>query len=314
MYHKRLQPAVFDPEDLQGIRARVNAETGGDYAEYRNGLAPHYGAVRRDIALGYLALAAINAGVGMAGLFAIPIGAALIGFTIAYLQLFIHEAAHFGLAADRDANDRIADRFICWQVGTDIASYRATHWEHHRSLGGPGDTEVSYRNRLSLGFLAAMLTGVHAVRVFLTRKSAPAKGAKMSLAPLVRGVAVHGVILVSLVAIGWWPAAIAWVAGMGIFFPFFATVRQLLEHRPAAGDGGNTAVTRLFGDGLFDRVFGAAGFNRHMLHHLEPQVSYTRLPDLERYLMATSARAELDARRSTYTGAFAALVGRDRLG
>ena len=169
MYHKRLEPAVFDPEDLQGIRARVNAETGGDYAEYRNGLAPDYGIVRRDIALAYLALAAIIAAVGMAGPFAIPAGAALIGFAIAYLQLFIHEAAHFGLAADRDANDRVADRFICWQVGTDIASYRATHWEHHRSLGGPGDTEVSYRNRLSLGFLAAMLTGVHAVRVFLTR-------------------------------------------------------------------------------------------------------------------------------------------------
>ena len=43
-------------------------------------------------------------------------------------------------------------------------------------------------------------------------------------------------------------------------------------------------------------------------------MSYTRLPDLEQYLMTTSAQAELDARRSTYSGAFAALVRRDRLG
>ncbi len=314
MYHKRLEPAVFDPEDLQGIRARVNAETGGDYSEYRNGLAPDYGMVRRDIALGYLALAAIIAAVGMAGLFAIPAGAALIGFAIAYLQLFIHEAAHFGLAADRDANDRIADRFICWQVGTDIASYRATHWEHHRSLGGPGDTEVSYRNRLSLGFLAAMLTGVHAVRVFLTRKSAPAKGAKKSLAPLVGALR----FMASSSSRSWRSAGgrprLRGSPEWAFSSPFSQPSGSFWNIVRRSGEGGNMAVTRLFGDGLFDRVFGAAGFNRHMLHHLEPQVSYTRLPDLEQYLMTTSAQAELDARRSTYSGAFAALVRRDRLG
>jgi fatty acid desaturase len=312
MYQSRLEAAPFDPEDLHGLRARINAETGGAYVAFRNGLRPSHWKVARDIAGGYVALVAIVALVGIGGIFAVPLAAVGIGFVIAYLQLFIHEAAHFGLAADRDTNDRLADGLICWQVGTSIASYRATHWEHHRSLGGPGDTEVSYRHRLSLGFVAAMLTGMHAVRVFLSRKGVPGRDKPKDRWPLIRGVAVHSLILGALVLIGWWPAALAWVAGMGIFFPFFATMRQLLEHRPAAGEGGNSAVTRLFGDDPFSRIFGAAGFNRHMLHHLEPQVSYTRLADLEEFLMNTSAAAEINARRSTYAGAFNALVRSDR--
>jgi fatty acid desaturase len=211
----------------------------------------------------------------------------------------------------------MANRLICWQVGTDIAAYRETHWEHHRSLGGPRDTEVSYRERLSPGFLVAMLTGVHALRVLRSRKQAPGAGRKRERRgsrPLLAGTCAHGAVLVVLVVAGLWPAAVAWIAGMAIFFPFFATLRQLLEHRPAARDGVANAVTRLFGDGPFAGVFGGAGFNRHMLHHLEPQVSYTRLADLEDFLMATSAKAELDARRSTYWGAFAEIVRSDRSG
>jgi fatty acid desaturase len=312
MRYSRLEAAPFDPEDLHGLRARVNAETGGGYATFRNALKPYHARVWRDIAGGYAALAASVTLVGMAGLLTAPLGAILIGFFVAYLQLFIHEAAHYGLAKDREANDWLANCLICWQVGTDIASYRATHWEHHRSLGGPGDTEVSYRNRLTLSFTAAMVTGLHAVRVFLSRKPGSKEALGRSRWPLIRGAATHAAILAGLVVVGWWAAAMAWVAGMGIIFPFFATMRQLLEHRPMAGDGGGTAVTRLFGDGPFACLFGGAGFNRHMLHHLEPQVSYTRLAQLEAYLMMTSAREELDARRGTYWRTLASLIRSDR--
>ena len=312
MYQSRLQASVFDPEDLHGLRSRVDAETAGEYAAFRNGLVADYAKICRDLASGHVALAATVAGVGLIGPIAVPVGAMLVGFFIAFLQLFIHEAAHYGLAADRRTNDLIANRLICWQVGTDIASYRATHWEHHRSLGTSKDTEVSYRNSLDPGFLAAMLTGIHALRVFVSRKEAPAKGKDRKPRPLLLGMAVHSCLIAGLVLLGWWPAAVAWLAGMGIFFPFFATLRQLLEHRPA--DGSEGAVTRLFGDDVFSRMFGGAGFNRHMLHHLEPQVSYTRLAELEKYLMATSASAELNARRSSYWSAFAAIARSDLRG
>ena len=315
MYQSRLDAAAFDPEDIHGLRSRIAAETLGEYLRFRQQLTPDFAKVTRDIAAGYAALVAIIAGVWLGGLAAAPLGAVLIGYTVAYLQLFMHEAAHFGLAVDRAANDRLANRLICWQVGTDIASYRDTHWQHHRSLGAVEDTEVSYRNRLSLRFIAAMITGVHAVRVFLSRETAgKPTGARGLPRPLLIGVAAHVLILTVLTAFVSWTCALAWVAGMGVFFPLFATLRQLLEHRPLTGQAKRGAVTRMFCSGPFSSTFGAAGFNRHMLHHLEPQVSYTRLGDLEAYLMTTSASDEIEARRTSYWRAFLALIASDRRG
>ena len=314
MHQTHLDPIVFDPEDLHSLRARISAETEGAYAVFRNGLTPDHGKVWRDMALGYLALIGTVAGVGVSGWIAVPVGALFIGFAVAYLQLFMHEGAHYGLAASRKTNDRIANWMICWQVGTDISSYRATHWEHHRSLGTASDLEVSYRNSLNIRYVAAMLTGIHAAQVFLTREQTTTKAKAAKLRPLLNGVAIHGLIIAVLIAIGWWLAAMAWIVGMGIFFPVFATLRPLLEHRPVAPDSGVSAVSRLFGDDIFSCIFGGAGFNRHMLHHIEPQVPYTRLPELEKFLMATTARNELDARRNTYWGAFAALLRSDRHG
>lgn len=300
-----LTPAAF--------RQRMLADTGGDYLRYRKQLTPRYGRVILDIALGYAALAGVLALVGQAdglvgGTGAAVLGAIVTGFLVAYLQLFIHEGAHFNLSADRRSNDRIADWLISWQVGTSIAAYRATHAEHHRHLGRDRDTEISYRHALTPGFIVEMLTGVHALRVFASRTD-DAPAVARSRLPLIRGVAIHGILLATLLAFGAWPAALAWVGGIAVAFPFFATVRQLLEHRPTPTmiDDGD-AVTRVFDDGVFARIFGGAGFNRHLLHHLEPQLSYTRLADLERFIQTTTMRGVLDSRRATYGATFLELV------
>ena len=68
------------------------------------------------------------------------------------------------------------------------------------------------------------------------------------------------------------------------------------------------AFTRLFGDGFFASSFGAAGFNRHLLHHWEPQVSYTNLAELERFLEKTPMAEIMDRRRAGYAETFRRLV------
>lgn len=320
-----IRAAPRRPADLFDLRRRIDLETANAYRAFRRSLTADFTKVRRDITTGYAALlvllivvAAVKGAVP--GLVAAAFGAVGIGYCIAYLQLFIHEAAHYNLAADRPANDRMANVLICWQVGTSIAAYRATHAAHHRHLGQTGDTEISYTRPLTFGFVLAMVTGVHALHVFLGRgkHDAPAAASQGTRMPLVRGAVIHVALIAFFLAIGAWPAALAWVAGMGIAFPFFATMRQLLEHRPSAVDRdfaegeGRGAVTRLFDNGLFARTFGGAGFNRHLLHHLEPQISYTRLGELETFLMNTSACTALEARRSTYFTAFRELWAHDR--
>jgi hypothetical protein len=108
---------------------------------------------------------------------------------------------------------------------------------------------------------------------------------------------------------GQYVLALAWLAGVGGAFPFFTAVRQVLEHRSekasprvdyAAKDHG--PCNRMFGPGPLASILGGVGFNRHMLHHWEPQISYTCLAALERYLRDTSA-GPLLARRSISYGA-----------
>ena len=143
-----------------------------------------------------------------------------------------------------------------------------------------------------------MLTGVHAIACSSAARAAgkPAKEYDHCAAGV--GVAAHCLILAVLVAIGWWPAALAWIAGMGVFFPLLRNPAPVARASAGGRSRRNTAPSPGCSATVFLGTFGGAGFNRHMLHHLEPQVSYTRLGDLEAYLMTTRARDELDARRT----------------
>ncbi|HXQ10049.1 MAG TPA: fatty acid desaturase [Caulobacteraceae bacterium] len=329
---QRAKPAPPDMGRLDGgqaseigrLRARLNAETNGDYRRLLSNLRPDYGRVWRDIGFGYAALVFVLA------LAALPVplawsapvvlaAALLVGYALAYLQLFIHEAAHHNLAADRALNDRLANAAIAWHLGADTAAYRVTHFAHHRNHGLTTDTERSYFRALDGRFMLEMLSGVNALRTFLGRRREQARAAKppRGLTPLARGLVAHLVIVGGLYACGAWRAAIAWVIGVGVFLPFFGALRQILEHRSPEADPNvdyarqpHGAYTRIFKGGLLAHTFGGAGFDRHLLHHWEPQVSYTRLAELEAYMRGTSARAILEARTTTYCKALGALMRR----
>ena len=88
-------------------------------------------------------------------------------------------------------------------------------------------------------------------------------------------------------------------------------LRQLLEHRgelPAPAEARAHVVcfatNRIFGDGILASTLGGAGFNRHLLHHWDPLISYTRLRELENFLLETEAEPYLRARQTTYWRTF----------
>ena len=310
---------------LSTLRQKISEETKGEYKNFLKILHPKYSVVWRDIFFGYVVLATILFFVQIPEsffwiLFAISIGSLAVGYWVAFLQLFIHEAAHFNMFPNRALNDFLCDLLISWQVGTSIERYRQIHFRHHWALGEVTDSERSYFNALTPRFLLEMLTGIHPLRVFLHREKNLDQQSKSrgALWPLLRGVLMHLCLFSALIFIGAWPSSVAWVIGVGLFFPFFATLRQLLEHRSDAADPTvdyarqpHGAVTRMFGDDLFSATFGGAGFNRHLLHHWEPQISYSRLPELEKYLLGTSVASIIQGRRSSYFKVFLQILRND---
>ncbi len=331
------------------FRGDLADSKGRRYIDFVRALKPDFGRVYRDIALGYgmvagsAALAAWLPSQGVPVIAAGLVGAVLIGFWIAYLQLFIHEGSHFNLAADRAQSDRLCDLLISWIIGTSVKNYRKVHFQHHRALGTVEDSEHSYFFPLNLVFIAKTMFAIRAVEVLLTRARFVAKAdakkaaraaanssaqpdgpvldtsdGRPSSAPLPNverimliGISVHLAVLVAAVAFGSWALAIAWGAGIFMFFPFFGALRQLLEHRAESArddvdyaETDHGAVSRMFGTSALACTLGGAGFNRHLLHHWEPQVSYTNLAELEAFIADTPLAAVVDARRTTYTATF----------
>ena len=316
------------------LRSRLTDHNGVRLIDFVRGLEPKYWRVYFDIGIGYAALIAIivlvghGQSVGLSPILLTALGAVLVGYWLQYLSLFIHEAAHWNLTAKKKSNDLLCNLLISWLIGVEVAAYRKVHFPHHRSLGTVHDTEHSYFFPLNLIFIAKTLFGVRSIQTILSYRrtashrpmgsgakavqSSPAGGIGMSAyTVLVAGLTMHGLIVGSLWWFGLTAAAAAWVLGVGAILPFFGSLRQLLEHRCAEArsdvDYSKTdqgACARIFGSGVFASTFGSAGFNRHLLHHWEPQVSYTRLCDLERFLAGTPMRVVVERRRTSYGGAF----------
>jgi fatty acid desaturase len=310
-------------------RDKLVDRQGRAFKDVRRALTPRFARVWGDILLGYLAL---TAGCGAVALLdqRYPRAWALIGlagaFPIAYfmafIQLFFHEAAHYNLAATRRANDVLANLFIGSLTGQSIKAYRVVHFDHHRLLGTHDDTERSYFNALNARFLVESLLGIRLVRVFLSRRAhvgARAKDARKAAAEtrrmLLLGLLVNASIMGGASLTHCWSLLVAWPFGMLVVHPAITALRQLLEHRRFDavssidyGTQDQGVMTRMFCAGPIASTLGGAGFNRHLLHHWDPQLSYTRFAELERFLLETAAGDALRSVTTSYARAFLTLL------
>lgn len=300
-------------------------------AEFASTLQPSYFRARIDLCAGWLALLASLLPVLFADqtesmgwrVAAAAFSSVLVGYWIAYIALFLHDGAHFGLAQDRRLNDLLTNLFVGLLVCQDVKRYRPVHWQHHLNLGGTNDPERSYFNALSPGSILRTLTGIQVLSVLATRRRFGAQGGNKAgqTFPVVgvAGIATHAIFLIFLLGLSAFATAAAWVIGVGLFFPFFGALRQLLEHRreeaSAAIDYRLTphgAYTRMFMAGPIGSTFGGAGFRRHLLHHWLPQVSYTNYDALEAFLQQTELNDVMNSRRTTYLDTFCRLFAASR--
>ena len=313
--------------NLEGISfEEVTDRMGTTYADLRSKLQPRYPKVFFDIIKGYFFLLLIaGSTIFLTYQFPafwwiiVPFSGILTGYVAAYLALFIHEAGHYNIHPAKKTNDRLAILFLCLPFGLSLRSYRKIHWQHHVHLGTPQDTEVSYFNALTKMFLLETFTGIHLLRTIMRKENNPVltkEQVQESRLMLLVGSVLHIIIITAAFLTGNWPFAIAWILGFGIFFPFFATIRQILEHRNELAHHATNfykqphgKLSRLFVHTIFSSSFGSAGFTRHMIHHWDPQISYTRLKDIEIFLMnCEKTAAILQSSRTSYSRVFKKLI------
>jgi fatty acid desaturase len=307
------------------LKGKLVGADGVKYRDFRRGLTPRYGRVWRDIALGYLAVFGVPVAIVLWGpeqpwaITAAIAGAATVGYVMAFLNNFFHEAAHYNLHPRRESNDRLTNLTMGWLFGSSIATYRQVHFQHHRALGTTEDSENSYFDPLGVRYLVEGLLGLKVIRTLkryreterAKRPQSAARTAGSRLGWMALCAITNLGIAGAFAAIGSLAAAAAWLGGLLVFFPFFVSLRQVLEHRAEDADPrvdyrviDHGAVNRLFGDGPLASTLGSAGFNRHALHHWEPNVSYTRLKDIEKYLLTTEIAPLVANRHTTYAQVF----------
>jgi fatty acid desaturase len=317
--------------NLEDIHKQTLVNSSGlSYTEFRKTLVPKWTIVWRDILVGYLALFVVvylsifigNSGSLLIQLCSFPIITILIGFFIANLQLFVHEAAHFNIHPNKKYNDKLANIFLCAVTGINIKSYRKIHWDHHLYLGTTKDTETSYFNAPTLSFILQTLTGIHALKIIWGRKKKiDAIATQTVVKKNQRTMFIVGILLnVSIVMLclyfNYCFLLFSWVAGIGVAFPFFGAIRQLLEHRSETAEEhinyfekDHGKLSRYFKKSIFSYFMGGAGFNRHMVHHWDPQVSYTCFDEMEQYLLTTAACSDiLKQSETTYLKTFLKLT------
>jgi fatty acid desaturase len=329
---------VREPPSFPGGPALRNivSDDGEPWLTHRKTLQPRYWVAWAQIALSYAMLIAGVAAaswVGMrwgmtVGLLTAPLFAIWIGYWLHPLMLFGHEAAHFHLASKRATNDLLTNLFVMSPLGLDVKLYRRIHWQHHLHLGNPNDTEISYHDKPSFKFLVQAFTGVYPVKKLIEYYAALGRANASSTESdtdgeqkarwffaMARTAVMHLAILGGLAAFGHFGAALAWAMGLVVFFPAFNMLRQILEHRAVDADANadfteveHGAVNRMFPRGPVSSTFGGAGFNKHLLHHWDPGISYTCFPEMESFLARTNVGPTVDAARTTYFEALRALM------
>ena len=292
-------------------------------------LKANYFIVFRDISLGFISilLALIlsskifvdpNYSISFK-LFTVLLCSSVIGFFIANLTLFIHEAAHYNIHSNKRINDYLANIFLCYFIFQSISNYRITHLEHHRNHGTVKDTENSYFNYPSLSFLLKTIFLYRPIKVAFTKIFKNNKGHKQTTNLFIfYALFINMIILCLCYLLGGFLLTASWILGYLSFFPLFGSIRQIIEHRNPSNDKSTDytkydhgAYTIYFKNTFFSYLFGAAGFRSHLVHHLEPSISYTNFNEFERILsqnLPNEYREEFYLRETTYFKAFLNLI------
>lgn len=221
----------------------------------------------------------------------------VIGSRIHALGALMHDATHYRAYSSRLLNE-IVGEVIALPVSISMASYRNTHFAHHRHLNSDDDPDwVKFRDTREYAFPASRgrmavrilrnLLGLQAVvetiRIHFQKRADRADIPRL----LARARLVFFVsLLVASIVFGFWKLLLLyWVVPLVTVLLAIRYLRNVAEHYAVENEH-VLNETRTMTAPLWQLwLIAPWGINYHVEHHLYPGVSCFRLGELHRLLM-----------------------------
>jgi fatty acid desaturase len=219
------------------------------------------------------------------------------------MVLWVHEASHYGLMSSRRGNDLWADLLLATPIGMNVATYRAAHFTHHRSMSLQEDRDrwtydFNIRGWRLTWVIIQMLVGYYGLRVAWRKygrellRGRDGTNERIGLDRMTMAVGWNvGLLALCFSAGRWYLYFVLWAYPIVAVTVLLNILRSITEHQPVgygAQAGPSLAearVVRSTQPPFWEKwLLYQTNFNYHLEHHVFPFVPWYNLPKLHRHL------------------------------
>jgi fatty acid desaturase len=214
------------------------------------------------------------------------------------LLVLMHDASHYRILKNKNANDLISDLFFAFPSFVTTASYRAGHLDHHRYLNSDQDPDWKFKvnrpewtspfNSLYLFWSLVRITlgwGLIEVYQSLSRTKQNSKNQKSSVGSKLFRISYYLIIFGLMFYFGLFlNFVLFWIVPFFFVTMIILRLRSLAEHFGLPYQGELSSSRNIY-CGFVEKIFFAPlNVNYHTAHHCYPSVPFYNLPKLQKEL------------------------------
>jgi fatty acid desaturase len=232
------------------------------------------------------------------------------------LAILMHEAAHGGIHANKAINEWVGQWLCAVPVGSDLASYRSYHLQHHKFTQQPEDPDLSLSapfpitkesyTRKAIRDLTGQTFVKQRLPLFLSlfrRRDTDDRLSHDSFVSsgadkMARFLAVNALMFVLfwLAGAGVWYFGV-WVFAMATWLPLVTRVRNIAEHAcTSTGEDPFSHARTTLANPIERLLIAPYWVNYHAEHHLFMYLACYRLPETHRLLMEKGLIKRMEVR------------------
>jgi fatty acid desaturase len=232
------------------------------------------------------------------------------------LAILMHEAAHGGIHANKAINEWVGQWLCAVPVGSDLASYRSYHLQHHKFTQQPEDPDLSLSapfpitkesyTRKAIRDLTGQTFVKQRLPLFLSlfrRRDTDDRLSHDSFVSsgadkMARFLAVNALMFVLfwLAGAGVWYFGV-WVFAMATWLPLVTRVRNIAEHAcTSTGEDPFSHARTTLANPIERLLIAPYWVNYHAEHHLFMYLPCYRLPETHRLLMEKGLIKRMEVR------------------